>query len=70
MDFIETYKAIQSRKQRSKLRNEIITACYAETSTFYTWFKRKVFPLVAQEKIAQIMDKPVSELFPEYLQPK
>lgn len=70
MDFPETYKSITSKREKRFLRQKIEKACYVTSATFYTWLRRSSFPVLAQIQIANIMQLPQSELFPEYLQPK
>ncbi len=65
MDFITHYQAISDNSEKRSLRNRIIKACCIQHSTFYSWIHRSKIPLLAQEKIAEIMEQPQKELFPE-----
>ncbi|MFN8255452.1 MAG: hypothetical protein U0W24_07170 [Bacteroidales bacterium] len=65
MNFIDFYQSLKDGKERKTLRNKIIDATYISYPTFFGWIRRKKIPLLAQEKISQILDIPKSELFPE-----
>ena len=65
MEFIAYYQNISEKTEKRELRNKIIDACKIQHSTYYSWLHRKTIPLLAQEKIAEIIGKPVEELFPE-----
>lgn len=65
MEFITYYQNISDKTGKRKLRNEIIDSCKIQHSTFYSWFSRKAIPLLAQEKISELLQKSQSELFPE-----
>ncbi len=64
MDFIPYYQNISDKSEKRKLRNKIIEVCKIQHSTFYAWLHRKSIPLLSQEKIAEILQKSQSELFP------
>lgn len=64
MDFITHYQNISCKVAKRHLRNQIIAACKIQHSTFYAWIFRNKIPLLSQEKISEIMNKPISELFP------
>ena len=65
MDFFTHYRKIKDRKQKRNLRKKIIESCMIEPSTFYSWIYRKSVTPLSRVKIAEIMQKKVSELFPE-----
>lgn len=65
MTFFNYYKNLPSIKQKRAFRKRIIEACKIEPGTFYTWINRRTVSALAQTIIAEIIDKPQSELFPE-----
>ena len=65
MTFIDYYQNLPDLKSKRQFRKKIIEVCRIEHSTFYTWIYRKIIPALAQKTIAEIMDKPQTELFPE-----
>lgn len=64
MNFKELYQTIPDKREKRKIRNKIIESTKVQHSTFYSWLFRNKIPLLAQEKIAEIMCKPQIELFP------
>jgi hypothetical protein len=53
-------------KYHVKVRNKIVTECKISTTIFYNWLKGLTsVPHWARPIIAEIMDVPLSELFPE-----
>lgn len=66
MNFFEYYQSLPDLKTKRQFRKKIIEACKIEHSTFYTWIHRKIVPALAQSVISKIMNKPISELFPEH----
>lgn len=65
MNFIDYYKSIKNIIERRDLRNKIMYECGAQLPTFYSWVRRKRFPKLVKQKIAEIVQKEESELFPE-----
>jgi hypothetical protein len=65
MNFIEYYQSLSSGKERKTLRTAIIEATFISYPTFFGWKRRKKFPLLAQEKISQLLGMNQKELFPE-----
>ena len=54
-------------KYHVKIRNKIVHECKISTQIFYNWVKDITpVPHWAKPIIAEIMDKPQSELFPEH----
>jgi len=66
MNFFDYYQTLPNLKTKRDFRKKIINACKIEHSTFYSWVYRKIIPALAQNVISEIMDKPISELFPEH----
>lgn len=64
MDFITFYKAISNKIEKRRLRSKIIEHCQIQPPTFYSWLLREKIPPLAQEKIALILEKSQTELFP------
>lgn len=64
MDFITYYQNISNKKEKQNLRNKVIERCKIQHSTFYAWIFRNKIPLLAQEKISEILGKDQLELFP------
>jgi hypothetical protein len=65
INFFNYYSSIEEPLKRQQLRNKIISECKIQLPSFYSWIRRKKVPPLAQEKIANILEKPQSELFPE-----
>ena len=64
MTFYEIYKRIESVEKKRAFRKKIINACMIEPGSFYTWITRKKVSPLAQLKIAEVLEKPIDELFP------
>jgi len=64
MDFIENYKSILDKREKADLRNEIISRCKVNQSSFYQWIYRKKYPAYAKRIISELMKLPQTELFP------
>jgi hypothetical protein len=64
--FFDYYRDLPTRRDQKDLRHTIIQACKVEKMTFYSWIYRNDVP---DEKnrliIADILGRPVSELFPQ-----
>ena len=53
-------------KHNVKIRNKIVSKCEISTAIFYNWLKGFTpVPHWAKPSIAEILNKPVNELFPE-----
>ena len=65
MKFSQYYQNISNKTEKRKFRNKIIDACMIQHPTFYGWLTRKRIPPLAQKIIAEIIGRPVDELFPE-----
>ncbi len=63
--FFDYYKGISDVEEKRRLRKQVIENCEIEPTTFYSWLYRKKVPRLAQKVIAQILNKPQTELFPE-----
>ena len=63
MKFKEYYNSLPNLEEKKAVRKSIINACKIEPTTFYTWLSRERVPLLAQEKISEILNIPQSELF-------
>jgi len=65
MDFYDYYKSLTDLQRKRILRKTIIERCKIEPTTFYSWMQRRKTPKLAQTVIAEILQTPVTELFPE-----
>lgn len=65
MDFKLFYQNLPDKLEKRKIRNNIISTCRIQHSTFYSWLYRQKIPALAQEKISEILGKPIEDLFPE-----
>ncbi len=64
MDFYKYYRAL-SRKDKTELRNNILIIIEIEQSTFYAKLAKESFKKLEKEKIAELLKKTESELFPK-----
>lgn len=64
MSFIDYYKSIEKRDDKTMLRNRILIECDIQVPTFYQYMRNGRFPLLVREKISKILGLPVNELFP------
>jgi hypothetical protein len=65
MDFYDYYKSLTDLQRKRILRKTIIEQCRIEPTSFYSWLQRRKVPKLPQTIIAEILQKPLSELFPE-----
>jgi len=64
MKLFSIYDSIPDYKRKREFREKITTGCMIQQSTFYLWKRRGRIPELAKEKIAELLEIPIEELFP------
>jgi len=65
MNFFEYYRNISGLQNKRNFRKKIMEKAQIEHSTFYTWLQRKKIPALEQSVISELLNIPVTELFPK-----
>jgi hypothetical protein len=66
MVFKDYFQDLKPIAPRTEFRDEVIKQCGIGYSTFYIWMRYpEQVPRLAREKIAEIANKDVFDLFPE-----
>ena len=66
MIFKDYYQALPDQSPKVLLRDKLLRALGMKYSTFYQKMNAGTFTKLEREKIAQILETPVIDLFPEY----
>ena len=66
MIFKDYYKSVSSQSPKVLLRNKLLRTLGMKYSTFYQKLNTGTFNKLEREKIAQVIGKPVTELFIEH----
>lgn len=65
MNFRDFYNSL-GEDQKTHYRNHIMVHCKVSYTSFYRWLRYpEQIPHLAKEAISRLVEKPVSELFPQ-----